>query len=150
MWKLKGRQRLTRRYVERIRKRIWQSQPQQKAKEFVSEKVVVTLINGSTPLTLYAKFEEGNGLSTTYLWVDLGTGFSNATDFSAQNRGVETFLWDFWVMACKNVVKRDLRKKKKLKGFEKELSKLENKNKDYHSDIEKAKMKIAENEKTSK
>lgn len=119
-----------------------------KAKEFVSEKVVVTLINGSTPLTLYAKFEEGNGLSTTYLWVDLGNGFSNAADFSAQNRGVETFLWDFWVMARKNVVKRDLEKEeKKLKGFEKELSKLENKNKDYHSDIEKARMKIAENEK---
>jgi uncharacterized protein YeeX (DUF496 family) len=119
-----------------------------KAKEFVSEKVVVTLINGSTPLTLYAKFEEGNGLSTTYLWVDLGTGFSNAADFSAQNRGVETFLWDFWVMARKNVVKRDLEKEeKKLKSFEKELSKLENKNKDYHADIEKARMKIAENEK---
>ncbi len=119
-----------------------------KAKEFVSEKVVVTLINGSTPLTLYAKFEEGTGLSTTYLWVDLGTGFANAADFSAQNRGVETFLWDFWVLARKNVVKRELEKEeKKLKGFEKDLSKLENKNKDYHSDIEKARMKIAENEK---
>ena len=119
-----------------------------KAKEFVSEKAVVNLINGSTPLTLYAKFEEGKGLSTAYLWVYLGSGFANPSDFSAQNRGIETFLWDFWVMARKNVVKKELEaEEKKLKNFEKDLGKLENKNKDYHNDIEKAKQKIAENEK---
>ncbi len=119
-----------------------------KAKEFVSQKAVVTLINGSSPIILYARHEEGKSLSTTYLWVDLGTGFSNADDFSAQNRGVETFLWDFWVMARKNVVKKELEAQEKaLKNFEKDLSKLEGKNKDYHSDIEKARMKIAENEK---
>ncbi|MBL0084905.1 MAG: hypothetical protein IPP37_21825 [Saprospiraceae bacterium] len=97
---------------------------------------------------MYARHEEGKSLSTTYLWVDLGTGFANPTDFSAQNRGAETFLWDFWVMARKNVVKKELEAQEKaLKNYEKDLSKLEGKNKDYHSDIEKARMKIAENEK---
>lgn len=119
-----------------------------KAKEFVSENVTVHLINGSSPVTIYARFDEGKGTGTAFVWVDMGTGFANPEDFSAQNKGVETFMQDFWVLARKNVIKKELEtEEKKLKNFEKDLIKLENKNKDYHSEIEKAKLKIIENEK---
>ncbi|MBK8698846.1 MAG: hypothetical protein IPN29_04630 [Saprospiraceae bacterium] len=119
-----------------------------KAKEFVSEKVIVSLINGSTPMTLYARLEEGKDLSTIYLWVDLGGAFANGSEHATQSKGVETFLWDFWVSARKKVISLELEKEEKiLKDQNKDLSKLENKNKDYHSDIEKYKMKIIEAEK---
>jgi hypothetical protein len=119
-----------------------------KANEFVSENVKVALINGNAPLTLYAKHEEGKNQTTTYLWVDLTGAFANGSDHKSQSAGIETFLKDFWVVARKKAIAKELEmEEKKAKDLAKDLTKLEEKKKDYMEEIEKCKLKIAEAEK---
>jgi hypothetical protein len=119
-----------------------------KAKELVTEQAKVALISGTTPATLYAKIEEGKNQGTLYLWVDHGTGFVNAKDNASQSAGIETFLKDYWVIARKKAITKELEmEEKRAKELAKEQVKLEDKKKDYLSEIEKCKLKIAEAEK---
>jgi hypothetical protein len=119
-----------------------------KAKEFVTDKVKVTMINGVSPISLYAKHDEGKGLGTTYLWVDLGGSFASGGEHKSQSEGIETFLKDFYIVARKKVITKELEaEEKKLKDLNKDLTKLEDKKKDFHNEIEKCKMKILEAEK---
>jgi hypothetical protein len=129
-------------------KEFGKTKQNKKASEFVTEKANVALINGSTPMTLYAKHTEGKNQTTTYLWVDLGGAFANGSDHKSQSTGIETFLKDFWVVARKKAVAKELEmEEKKAKELTKELTKLEGKKKDYQEEIEKCKLKIAEAEK---
>lgn len=129
-------------------KEFGKSKNNKKAKEYITEMAKVALINGTSPLTLYAQHTEGKGEATTRLWVDLGGAFANPEDHKAQSAGIETFMYDFWIVARKKAISRELAaEEKRLENFNKELKKLENKNQDYHNDIEKAKQKIVEAEK---
>ncbi len=129
-------------------KEFGKTKQNKKASEYVTENVKVALINGSNPLTMYAKHEEGKNQATTYLWVDLGGAFANGGDHKSQSAGIETFLKDFWVLARKKAVTKELEmEEKKSKELAKELIKLEEKKKDYQAEIEKCKLKIAEAEK---
>ncbi len=129
-------------------KEFGKTKQNKKASEFVTENANVALINGTTPMTLYAKHVEGKNQTTTYLWVDLGGAFANGADHKSQSAGIETFLKDFWVVARKKAVAKELEmEEKKSKDLAKELTKLEGKKKDYLEEIEKCKLKIAEAEK---
>lgn len=129
-------------------KEFGKSKYNKKAKEHVSDKVKVTMINGVSPVSLYARHEDGKDLGTTFLWVDLGGAFANGGEHKSQSEGVETFLKDFYILARKKVITKELEvEEKKLKDLNKDLSKLENKKKDYQNEIEKCKMKIVEAEK---
>ena len=129
-------------------KEYGKSKNNKKAKEYITDMAKVSLINGTSPLTLYAQHTEGKGEATTRLWVDLGGAFANPEEHKAQSAGIETFMYDFWIVARKKAISRELAaEEKRLENFNKEQKKLEEKNKDYHNDIEKAKQKIAEAEK---
>jgi hypothetical protein len=129
-------------------KEYGKSKNNKKAKEYITENAKVSLINGTSPLTLYAQHSEGKGEATTRLWVDLGGAFANPEEHKNQSAGIETFLYDFWVVARKKAISKELAmEEKRLENLNKDLKKLENKKQDLHNEIDKCKLKIAEAEK---
>jgi hypothetical protein len=123
-------------------------QENKKAREFFMIAGKAGRINGSSPVDIYAKFEEGKGMATTYFWVDLGGAFVNSQEHQKQSDGIKTFMKDYYIECRRVVVQEELEdEEKNLQKLEKELSKLMKKNEDYHEDIEKAKEKIKEAEK---
>jgi hypothetical protein len=118
-----------------------------KAKEHYLMATKIPVINGTSPLDMYAKFEEGKGMTTTYVWVDLGGAFVNSTDHASQSKALAQFMRDYFYAVRKKVVTEELKKEEKnLSSLEKDLKKLKEKNDDYHKEIEKAKQKIIEAE----
>ncbi|MCZ2102557.1 MAG: hypothetical protein LC107_13580 [Chitinophagales bacterium] len=118
-----------------------------KAKEHFLMATKIPLINGSSPVDLYAKFEDGKGMATTYVWVDLGGAFVKSSDHPQQTESLRQFLYDYFIAVRKKVVADELKaEEKKYDSLEKDLKKLKDKNDGFHKDIEKAKQKIAESE----
>jgi len=119
-----------------------------KAREHFMMATKIPVINGTSPLDLYAKFEEGKALATTYVWIDLGGAFINSNEYATQSSSVKQFMHDYFIAVRKKVVAEELKtEEKNLSNLEKDLKKLREKNDDYHKDIEKAKQKIADAEK---
>lgn len=119
-----------------------------KAREHFAMATKIPVINGTSPIDVYAKFEDGKDMATTYVWVDLGGSFVSSTEHKAQSVALNRFLYDYFIDVRKVVVEEELKKEEKaLTSLEKELKKLKDKNDDYHNDIEKAKQKILDAEK---
>jgi hypothetical protein len=118
-----------------------------KAREHFMMATKIPVINGTSPLDVYAKFEEGKGMATTYLWLDMGGSFINSADHASQTKATRQFLYDYFIAVRKKVVTEEIKvEEKKLADVEKDLKKLKDKNDDYHKDIEKAKQKIVDAE----
>ena len=108
----------------------------------------INRINGSSPIDLYAKFEEGKGMATAYVWIDLGGAFTSSREYQKQAEALKDFLQGYYYECRKVVVQNELKQEEKsLDKLEKELVRLKKQNDGYHMDIEKAKQKIAEAEK---
>lgn len=119
-----------------------------KAREHFMMATKIPVINGSSPLDVYAKFEEGKGMTTTFVWMDLGGAFINSSEYASQAKSLKQFMSDYFIAVRKKVVTEELKvEEKKLAEVEKDLKRLKDKNDDYHQDIEKAKQKIVEAEK---
>lgn len=119
-----------------------------KAREHFLMATKIQVINGSSPVDMYAKFEEGKDMATTYVWVDLGGAFVNSAEHASQAASLKQFMYDYFIAVRKKVVAEELKNEEKnLAGLEKDLRKLKDKNEDYRKDIEKARQKIVEAEK---
>ncbi len=119
-----------------------------KAKEYFMMATKIPVINGSSPVDLYAKFDDGKDMATAYVFVDLGGAFINTVDNPSQSASLKQFMYDYFISVRKKVVAEELKaEEKNLSSLEKDLKKLKNKNEDYHNDIAKAKQKILEAEK---
>jgi hypothetical protein len=119
-----------------------------KAKEYFMMATKIPVVNGSSPVDLYAKFDEGKDMATVYVFVDLGGAFVNSSDHPSQSAALKQLLYDYFIAVRKKVVAEELKNEEKsLSGLEKDLRKLKDKNEGYHKDIEKAKQKILEAEK---
>ncbi|MEZ4909838.1 MAG: hypothetical protein R2774_03140 [Saprospiraceae bacterium] len=133
--------------MENMTKEYGKWKKNSKSKEYNLLGVKIPLINGSSPLDMYVKYEDGKNMATTYVWVDLGGSFVNSMDNKSQTEGLRTFMTDYFDNVRKKVVADEVKKEEKQQDkLEKELRKLEDKNKDLHSDIEKYKQKIVEAE----
>ncbi len=118
-----------------------------KAREHFMMATKIPVINGVSPVDLYAKFEDGKGLATAFVWVDLGGAFVNSNDYPKQTESVRQFMYDYFIAVRKKVVMEELKaEEKKMDGLQKDLKKLKDKNDDYHKDIEKAKQRIVDAE----
>lgn len=118
-----------------------------KAKEKYLMDTKIPIINGTSPVSLYAQFEQNKGQATTYVWVDLGGAFVNSNDYEVQANGMRQFLYDYWVDVRKKVVAEELKSEQKtLSNLEKDLKNLEKENDSYHKDIQKAEQQIAKAE----
>lgn len=107
-----------------------------KAKEYQSQDIRIPMLAGGN-VDLYTKFEEGSGQTTVYLWVVDEGSFADASD------GAENFLGEYYVLARKKVISKEIEEQEKLlKKLTKNMEKLVKKNQGYHKDIEKAEEKI--------
>ncbi|MBK9734831.1 MAG: hypothetical protein IPO92_07645 [Saprospiraceae bacterium] len=119
-----------------------------KAKEYFMMASKIPVINGTSPIDLYAKFEDGKDMATAYVFVDLGGKFANSADNPSQSASIKQFMYDYFISVRKKVVNEELKiEEKTMSNLEKDLKKLKGKNEDYHDDIEKARNKILEAEK---
>jgi hypothetical protein len=119
-----------------------------KAKEHFMMATKIPLINGTSPVDLYANFDDGNNQATAYVWVDLGGAFVNSSAYAKQAESIKVFMFDYFVYVRKIAINEELKAEEKgLGSLEKDFRKLLNKNEDYHKDIEKAKQKIFDAEK---
>lgn len=118
-----------------------------KAKEHYMTAVRIPMISRAGNVDLYSKIEKGTNRSTLYVWVDNGGTFASSDETPDVSEGIETFITDFSYIVQKEVIKKELEDQEdKLKDLNKDMSKLEKKNKGYHEDIEKANKKIVEAE----
>ena len=118
-----------------------------KAKEYYLNGAKVPMINGTNTVDLYTRIEEGKDQATVYTWVDLGGAFANPQENAQAAEGCRTFMNDFWVYGRKIAVGNELAAEEKTqKDLEKDLTKLEGKNQDYHDEIEKLREKIRQAE----
>lgn len=118
-----------------------------KAKEFYIMNTRVPAIGASGQVSLFFKITEGKDMSSLTMWVDNGSSFVSSDEVPSEANGAEVFLTDFSYVVSREVIREELEdQEKSLKNLEKDLSKLEGKNSDYHEDIEKANKKIAEAE----
>jgi hypothetical protein len=119
-----------------------------KAKEFFITQTRLGAINGSSPVDIYIKFDEGKGQSTTTMFVDIGGAFVNSNDNPTQSSAVKQFMNEYYIEVRRRVITEELKvEEKKQADLEKDLRKLKDKKEDYHSDIDKYKLKIIEAEK---
>ncbi len=119
-----------------------------KAKEHFLISTPITLINGSSPLDIYAKFDETKTQATAYVWVDMGGAFINDSEHPKQAKALKSWMTDYYLAVKREVILNEIKgEEKKLSSLDKELKRLTNKNESLHKDIEKAQKQIAEAEK---
>lgn len=112
-----------------------------KAKEYYSEQARIPMISSSSKVDLYAKFEEGRNVATAYMWAVVDG------EFVDDSEGLQNFMQDYYIIARKDVINKELEEQEKLlKKLDEKMGKLIKKNNGYHQDIEKAEDKIREAE----
>lgn len=118
-----------------------------KAKEWYCEECKMSKIT-SAPVTVYYKVEEGKNLVTTYMFVDDGEKFISSYNDQDGAKEIENLNIDIYLEIQREVMREAIKDMEdKLKDHEKDLSKLEKKNEDLHSDIDDYKDKIVKAEK---
>lgn len=118
-----------------------------KAKEYYAMDAKVGPIGGVENLNIYSKFQEGSEQVTTYVWIDMGGHFANSNENPSEAKGIRSFLVGYKEELMRENFRLMIKDQEKLvKRSQKDLSKLERKNKDLHKDIEKLKKKIVEKE----
>ena len=118
-----------------------------KAKEFYSEKVRVNGVNNGTPIDLYMKVFERRGLVEIYVAGDRGDAFISSNDTPDDTEPMMYMVEQFSYELQRKVTEKILEEQEKLlKNLQKDLTKLEDKNEDYHNDIKKAEDKIRQAE----
>jgi hypothetical protein len=133
---------------EDLTKSYGKSKENKKAKEYFMTKTRMAAINGSSPVDVYTKFEDGKGQAAMYMFVDMGGAFINSEDHPNQAQVVKQFMDDYYFEVRKKVVVEELKvEEKKQADLEKDLKKLKEKKDDYLAEIEKCKQKILEAEK---
>ncbi len=109
-----------------------------KSKEVMSEGCKLPGMNGSKPVTAYARTESVGAGSEHIVWFDLGEerGFYSGKEGNDLLEGFATYV-------KKEQVKMELAdEEKRLKQMESDLKKLIRQNEGYHKDIEKAEQAI--------
>jgi valyl-tRNA synthetase len=126
--------------------------------EILSDKLSIPALNPGGTVDLYALPEKAGSNVRFYLWVDLGKGFLNSTEYNDQYKDAENLLRRFAIEVSKEKTRVDLfNQEKELGNLEKELKRLQSDNAKYHKEIEDAKARIkkaedniAQNEKEQK
>ena len=114
-----------------------------KSKEIILKEAVIPAINVDGQLMLFTKFEEFDAMTRVYVWFKAGDTFLTESNDRSVLEGTDVFLKEYMFQVEKDVIKDELNNEEKVLGnLQKDLDKLEKKNRGYHDDIEKAKEAI--------
>jgi hypothetical protein len=118
-----------------------------KAREHFLMSTAISSINGSSPLDIYAKFDDTKTMATAYVWVDMGGAFISSEEHAQQAKALKQWMYEYYLEVRKNVILNEIKEEeKKLSSLERDLKKLVDKNESLHKEIERARQKIAEAE----
>ncbi len=133
-------------YLENAIKEYGKVKRNKKANEWNCLQCEVPGISG--PANIYFKIEEGKGMTRSYVFFDDGTKFLSSDNEPEISQRLKEGLTHVKYEITRKVISNHLEDEEdNLKDRNKELGKLEKKNKELHEDIEKYKQKIAEAEK---
>jgi len=119
-----------------------------KAKEHFLMSTPITLINGTSPMDIYAKFDDTKTQATAYVWMDMGGAFINESAHEKQAKALKIWMRDYYLAVKREVILNEIKEEeKKLSSLDRDLKKLTSKNDSLHKDIEKAQKQIADAEK---
>lgn len=101
----------------------------------------------SAPADVYFRIDEGKAMTTSYVFVDDGSGFVSSDSNPDLAKSLSSRLQLVKYDITRHAIGEELKDEEgNLKDRNKDLEKLEKKNKDLHNDIEKYKKKISEAE----
>lgn len=113
-----------------------------KAKEWACMQCKASSIS-SSPVDIYYKVEEGKGQVTSLIFISDGTQFINSDNDSGAANAIQEIHTNIMYDVEKRIITKQLENEEgNLKDYQKDLSKLEKKNKKLHEDIEEYKEKI--------
>lgn len=118
-----------------------------KAREHYLMSTAISSINGSSPLDIYAKFDDTKTMATAYVWVDMGGAFISSVEHTQQAKALKQWIYEYYLEVRKNVILKELKEEeKKLAALERDMKRLVDKNESLHKEIDRAKQKITEAE----
>jgi len=133
--------------VENAFKQYGKVKRNRKAKEWSCQSCEISMIS-TQPITVYYKVEEKKDMIRTYTFFDDGSKFLSSENDSKASEAIEKLNINIYYDVLRSVISEQLKNEEKnLKNFNKDLSKLSDKNEDLHKDIEKYRQKIKEAEK---
>jgi hypothetical protein len=121
---------------------------QKKFKEFQLLNTPIAPVNGSNPLDLYVKIQVAESNAAISFWVRNQSGFVSTVSQQEISSRFRNFINNYQLVLEKDVAEKAWKQERDLlQKLEKDLKKLQENNKNYHQDIQKAKERIAEAEK---
>ncbi len=120
-----------------------------KAKEWQLNQVRIPGIQNKEPWDVFVIIQEQTKSSVTTSFVfDLGSSFLIEKEKPELSKAVRQWLRDYYFAVSRKIVLEEvINEEKKLTALKRDLNKLQDKNNHLQKEIEKAKLKIAENEK---
>ena len=130
-------------WEEYVKKYDGKVKKNKKAKEWLSEKVVLSGLNKNAPVDVYFKIDERKDLVITSIAVDRGDAFVGSMNTPEDAKMLETIAFNYGVALKKKGIEKEMKEQEKmLEDLRKDLEKLEKKNAGYHDDIKDAQEKI--------
>lgn len=121
---------------------------QKKFKELHLLNTPIAPVNGSNPLDLYVKIQVAESNAAISFWVRNQSGFVSTVSQQEISSRFRNFINNYQLVLEKDVAEKAWKLERDLlQKLEKDLKKLQENNKNYHQDIQKAKERIAEAEK---
>jgi DNA repair exonuclease SbcCD ATPase subunit len=118
-----------------------------KESEWASVNSSITSINGSAPVSVFAKIDQAGKKVIVNSWFEVNGSFLNSESNSDAFESSEDFIKNFHHLLMIRKVEMELSAEEKALGkLENGLKKLQNENKKYHKEIERAKETIRKNE----
>lgn len=118
-----------------------------KAREHYLMSSAINSINGSSPLDIYAKFDDTKTMATAYIWMDMGGAFISSFEHPKQAQALSQWMYEYYLEVKKNIILNEIKEEeKKLSSLERDLKRLIDKNESLHKEIERARQKIEEAE----
>ena len=118
-----------------------------KAREHYLMSSAINSINGSSPLDIYAKFDDTKTMATAYIWMDMGGAFISSSEHPKQAQALSQWMYEYFLEVKKNIILNEIKEEeKKLSSLERDLKRLIDKNESLHKEIERARQKIEEAE----
>jgi hypothetical protein len=115
--------------------------------EYFTDNAMIPELGGANTLDMFAKFSESSGNVNMALWFDLGGAYVNSKDMREKYVEAEKIVLAFATHILKTQTEAQLEEQSdELKKFEKQQTRLEDKNKSLLKDIEDYKKRITQAE----
>ncbi len=116
-----------------------------RSNEWVAEDITVVGIDASTPLNIYARFNEAGGAVAINLWFEMEGDFISTGKYPSKKLGIEEFIDKLKSALRAEAIENILsEQERELSALERQLNRLQRDKRGYESDISNAEKLIKE------